>query len=129
MATNPSAFVPAALGLVAATPVAGFAKQNATPTILTWTAPNDGNQHRFIVFASQTVSTTETGGAISTSETAPGGGVQTGAGNLFAGAKNAGTYHQIDGAIVEAGTTVTVSQTTALSLGGPTTVWAEIWGS
>lgn len=37
------------LAKVASTPGTGFALQNATPNILTYTAPNDGNVHSVIV--------------------------------------------------------------------------------
>jgi hypothetical protein len=113
---------------VAATTTSGYAKVNGTGTIISWTAPSDGNQHRFIVLASEEVASNETGGAISTVHTNPGGGVQTGAGNIFGGTKSAGNYHQIDGAVAEAGSTVSVEQTSALS-GGASTVWVEIWAS
>lgn len=118
------------MALQAATAVAGYAKINGTGNIITWTAPNDGKQHRVVVVCSETVTTgTETGGAVSTNLTAPGGGTQTGSGNIFAAAKTVGTYHQLDGAIIEANTTFSLVQSSALSAGGPTSVWAEIWGS
>lgn len=121
-------FVPP-LAPVASTGVAGFTKVNGTPNIITWTAPNDGAIHRFLIIASETVTATETGGAVSSTHTAPGGGVQAGVGNIFAGGKAAGTAHQLDGATCQAGSTVTVQQTTALTAGGPTVVWAEIWAA
>ena len=55
MSLQPFATAPN-LGLLASTfaagGLAGFALQNATPNILTWTAPNDGNYHRVVVAAS-----------------------------------------------------------------------------
>ena len=50
--------------LVATTGVNGFMLQNATPNILSWTAPNDGNMHRLIVFATLHVTSSETGGKV-----------------------------------------------------------------
>jgi hypothetical protein len=116
-----------ALALQAATPAAGFALVNGTPTILTWTAPNDGQQHRVQVFASLHVTSTETGGVINLTGVFPDGTSATF--QLIAGSQGSGTFspnpaRQI---IVEAGQTVTVTQT-ALT-GGAAVLWAEIWGS
>ena len=46
----------------------GFALQDATPTILSWTAQNDGNLHIAILAVVIKVSSAETGGAISIDE-------------------------------------------------------------
>jgi hypothetical protein len=116
------------LTLVASTGVAGFAKQNGTPNILTWTAPNDGNPHSVIIFASETVTTLEAGGGIGDSFTAPGGGFQTATAAVFAGAKAAGTYHAEDMMVVGPGTTLTVFQGSALT-SGACTVWLTIWAN
>lgn len=113
---------------VASTGTAGYVKVNGTGNVLTWTAPNDGAMHQFEVICSETVTSNETGGAVSLNLTAPGGGVQTGAGNIFAAAKTVGTYHQLDGATVQAGSTVALVQSSALSAGA-STVWATIWAS
>ena len=48
--------------LVATTGVNGFALQNGTPTILTWTPPNDGQVHRVLLIAQENVTVAETGG-------------------------------------------------------------------
>ena len=53
------------LALLGTTGLSGFALQNATPTIFTWTAPNDGNMHRVTLFGTLIVASTETGGALS----------------------------------------------------------------
>jgi hypothetical protein len=116
------------LGLVATTGQPGFAKVNGTPNILTWTAPADGQPHRFMVFATETVTSAETGGGISTNQTSPSGVQQIGTTNIFSGGKTAGTYHITDGAVIQAGSTVTVLQSAALTAGA-STVWVEIWGS
>ena len=116
------------LVLQATTGVAGFALQNATPTIISWTAPNDGQMHRFQLFAVVHVSSNETGGAIATQWTAPGG--QSGLSTPFAGGSGSGLVLTAADRVnlVEPGTTVSLVQSTALS-GGAAVVWAEIWAS
>jgi hypothetical protein len=112
----------------AATPVTGFALQNATPAILSWTAPNDGQLHRVLLLASIDVTSAETGGAVGLNFTAPDGtsspfqpvfaaglGVNAAAGTALA-------------VMCKAGSTVFFNQTSALSAGAAV-VWAEIWGS
>jgi hypothetical protein len=117
-----------ALGLLAATPAAGFALQNATPTILTWTAPNDGNLHRVIVVGELIVTSGQTGGAVSLEFTDPGGTARTR--TVWAGGLSSGYNNVPVGLLqtVEAGTTVSVVQTSAQS-GGAATTWSELWGS
>jgi hypothetical protein len=111
----------------AATPVAGVALVNGTPSILTWTAPADGAQHRVSVLATLDVTSTETGGAVGVTVTAPDG--TSGTLSLFAGAHTAALYGPVApmDLIIESGSTVTIAQTSALT-GGAATVWAEIWG-
>jgi len=112
----------------AATAAAGFALQNATPTIISWTAPSDGNLHRVQIFASMSVGSAETGGTVSYEGTNPDG--STFVHTLFTGG-NAGPGEVQPSAqlrIVKAGTTVSIVQTSALT-SGAATVWAEIWGS
>lgn len=121
------------LGLLlqAATPVAGYSLVNGTGQVtnMTWTAPNDGNQHRIVIFASIDVTSgPETGGAITGSWTVPdgtsGAAFSIYAAGLSAGLHTAGAFL----AIVEAGATVTVNQSTALT-GGASKLWCELWGS
>lgn len=127
MTLQPFAVAPV-MGLVAATPAAGFALQNATPGILSWTAPNDGKLHRFAVVSSIDVTSGETGGLVIVTYQPPAGGF-TPAQQVFAGGLGAGTA---PGATIEGiagpGTTVFVNQTSALTAGAAL-VWAEIWGS
>lgn len=122
---NPSLASPP-LVLQAATPVAGFALQNATPTIISWTAPNDGNQHRILVISSQHVTVAETGGKIQLNCSLPDGSAAIPP--LFGGTSGTGLSVNNIGVIVEAGATVTITQNTALTAGAAT-VWAEIWAS
>lgn len=124
-------YVPAAgsWSLLAGTPAGGYALQHGTPTLLSYTFPNDGNLHRAVVIANQTVSSVTTGGSVSVSWTAPDGT----AGDWVALSQL--NYTGWDDSVsptppllVKAGTTITVRQSTALTAGAAT-VWAEIWGS
>jgi hypothetical protein len=120
----------AGMTLLATTGTAGYALVNGTGNILTWTAPNDGNMHRVSMFGNLWTTSTETGGAISVSITDPGG---HSSGNQTIDAGNHGVnFHQLSNGywnlLVEAGSTVTISQTSALT-GGASTLWMELWGS
>jgi hypothetical protein len=117
-----------ALALQTATPVAGFALVNSAPTILTWNVPNDGQLHRFIVAASMDVTVNEVGGLVGIAFTMPDGTFVPV--NIFAASQNAGFNPLFNAYMysVQAGSTVTVRQFTALT-GGAATLWAEIWGS
>lgn len=114
----------------AATPAAGFALQNGTPVLLSWTTPNDGRLHRVMVIADQVVTSAETGGGVNLSFTDPGGtprnqgifGAGLGAGFTAAGSNGPNMF------TVGPGTVVSLGQSGAL-LAGAATVWAEVWGS
>jgi hypothetical protein len=115
------------LALQAATPVSGFALVNGTPNILTWTAPNDGQQHRVQVFASLHVISTETGGIVNVNFSAPDGNngtFQLIAGSLAAGLFTANPPRLV---VVQAGQPVNILQTALTA--GAALLWAEIWGS
>lgn len=128
MSTNPPA-ISATAGLIkqASTGPGGFALQNGTPTILSWTAPNDGQVHRYLTFGNTIISSAETGGAIATQYTPPGGASHEGSND--AGGNSAGTvgWQVLDG-VVQAGTTVSLLQISALTVGAAKVV-AEIWGA
>lgn len=124
MAFNP--FSTVNMGLLATTGPAGFVLQNGTPTILSWTAPNDGNLHRVFFIGSINVTSAATGGAVTANVTPPGGGSPA-VPQILAGGQAAGNHVGLNAAIVEAGSTVTVQQS-ALTVGAATT-WVEIWGS
>jgi hypothetical protein len=111
----------------AATPVAGFALQNATPTILSWTAPNNGQVHRFWLIAVQHVTSLETGGEVDLAFTLPDGTTVSGV-VMFAAGSSAGASSANIPRLIESGTAVTITQATALTAGAAV-VWAEIWGS
>lgn len=108
---------------VATTGGSGFALQNATPTILTWTAPNDGNLHSFLVNFRCIVSSNETGGHVGFTFSSTGNGI-----NLNSGTEGAGDHSNESGNtwVAFPGETITVSQLTALSVGAAT-VYCEIW--
>ena len=106
----------ATLPLQVPAPIAGFALQNGTPTIAEWTAPNDGNVHYVSVFGATAVTSAETGGAIKMTATAPNG--TTGNPSLDAGSNAVGlvawSTHNLP---VQPGSTTTVQQTSALTVG------------
>jgi hypothetical protein len=118
------------MGLLAATPVAGFPLVNGTPAIITWTAPNDGQLHRVLVVANADVTVITVGGAVGIGLTLPDGTVV--ANSIFPATQAVG-HLNIGGAgnatfPVKPGSTVTLSQTSALTSGAEV-VWAELWGS
>jgi trimeric autotransporter adhesin len=117
-----------AIALLATTGINGYTLVNGTGNIITWTAPNDGNLHRVMVLASLTVTSATTGGQISISFTAPGGGV--GGPTIFNASLSAATRAPSSPTtvVIEANTTISVSQTSAMSAGAAV-LWAEIWGS
>ncbi len=104
----------------------GFALQNATPSIATWTTPNDGKVHRVILIASLDVTSVATGGTISITYTMPDGNTHTS--TVFATSQTAGGHISVTGVSVEANTTVSVTQSAALTAGAAT-LWAELWGN
>jgi hypothetical protein len=116
------------LALQATTGAAGFALQNATPTIITWTPPNDGNLHRVVLFLVPIITSGSTGGQVNLSFTDPGG---TGRSITVATATHGVGYLAPVGAatyVTQAGQAVSLVQQTALT-GGAVTVYAELWGS
>jgi hypothetical protein len=116
-------------GLLAATAYpGGFALRNATPTILTWTAPGDGAVHRVTVEGTLRVTAQEAGGGIDLNFTDPGG--TTGVLAVYGGGAAAQAYGPTGGTrvLVAPGSTVTLVQSTALTRGAAT-LYAELWGS
>lgn len=118
--------VHAGLSPVATTGLAGFALQNATPTILTWTTPNDGAMHQFQLFLVLDVTSAETGGEIDLQASTPGGTYNSY--RLFSSGLGAGPYNGPSFALpVGPGQTVNIVQGSALTAGAAT-LWAAIWG-
>lgn len=116
------------LTLQAATTVAGYTLVNGTGNVITWTTPNDGKLHRFMLFYSMDITSNETGGAISVTFTSPGGTSVTY--GILPASQNAGwNFGETPAfsAIAKANTTVAIAQTTALTAGAAK-LQAEIWG-
>jgi hypothetical protein len=113
---------------LASTGLLGFTLQNATPTIMSWTAPNDGNMHRVYFYGELIVSTAQTGGVISLQITDPGGTPRTR--TIFSGGLGLGYNPPNNGiqCVVAPGTLVSVVETTAQSLGAAV-LYGELWGS
>lgn len=117
---------PASLSLLAATPVTGFALQDATPNLLTWTAPADGRLHRVFAIANYLVTSAATGGELLLQFTNPNGAFESV--ELVAGGGGTGfqtifpSYY-----LCQANETVYLTQTALTA--GAATVWAELWGS
>ena len=118
------------LGLVlqAATPVGGYVLVNGTGTVISWTAPNDGKQHRVVIPQAMDVISAMTGGNINLSITMPDGTASVF--TAFAPASPTGFNFSAYGPsmIVEAGTAVSLIQSSPLTVGSAK-LWAEIWGS
>lgn len=104
---------------------AGVAKINGTQTVCSWTVPNDGQRHRFFAIMTQDCTVAETGGAMQLAYTMPDGHGNTRV--PFAGGAGVGVSNQINGDVVQPGSNVTFSQTSALTA-GTTVNWCEIWG-
>jgi hypothetical protein len=97
---------------------------NGTGNILTWTAPNDGALHRVMVLCNLLVTSAETAGAIGLSIILPNGtGKVPG---VLSGGSGAGLTQVTQTYFVEANTTVTLEQTSALT-GGAAILWADLW--
>jgi len=114
------------LASLATTGPAGFPLQDATPTILTWTAPADGFIHRVLVNCAWHVTSTETGGVVQVEITLPDG--TTKGNELSAGGQAGGEYFSLTGYLVEPGSSVSLDQTSALTAGAALW-WAEFYGA
>ena len=117
------------LSVAATTGTGGFALQNATPTILTWTVPNDGQLHMFTVVSVLHVTSAETGGVVQVVYQSPVSGAGSHFSQILAGGLATDTNGQTGTTIfglAQAGTSVTVQQTSALTAGAAS-LRAEIW--
>lgn len=121
-----------ALRLVASTGLNGANLQNGTPTLLQWTAPNDGQLHRFMVVGQLHVTSAETGGQVSVQYFAPFPGATAHTSQLFAAGLGTDTGGQLLGFVpaitVAPGSVVSILQVSALTAGAAV-LWAEIWAS
>lgn len=103
-------------GLLASTEPDGYALADSTATILSWTAPDDGAWHQVAFAGELYVTAAETGGEVTFSYTTPGGTAATGA--LIPASQGTGTHTPgLSALTVAAGSTVTVSQGSALTAG------------
>lgn len=118
--------------LQASTGAAGYALVNGTGTIISWTAPDDGQLHRATVYHLLAVSLTETGGLVNVTYTGPQAGATLHTTAIIAAgqaASTAGTYGGVNlELIIGPGTTISIVQGSALTAGAAT-LYAEIWGS
>jgi hypothetical protein len=115
-------FLPSGFGIVATTGDAGFALENGTPTILSWEVPNDGQLHSVLICGQKYVTATETGGTvIYTYEIGGHAGLSH---TLFSGGNASGTGvpPANNSFVVDPGSTVSVSQSVALT-GGASIVY------
>lgn len=127
MSEQPFAVAPV-MGLLAQTPVAGVALANGTPTILSWTAPSDGKNHRIWVIATGFATVIEVGGQVNVNYALPNGNTSPFP-LLLPGTQGVGyiTAAYV-AAVIGPGAVVSIQQGSALT-SGAATVWAEIWGS
>jgi hypothetical protein len=116
------------LSKVADTGNAGTALINGTATILSWTAPNDGNLHVAVLVVTLEVTSGETGGQVIFQITQlPGGHTPNFA--PFPGGSGAGGYtFAASSFAVPAGQVAALKQNTALT-GGAAVVYAQIWAA
>ena len=115
------------LAKVADTGINGFALVNGTPTIISWTAPNDGNLHPFVITGGTHVTVAETGGAVHGAWTLP-DSTNASAGTDSGGRAPGGFGWTSQSGVIGPGQTVIVSQSSALTAGAAT-VWAQIYGA
>ena len=124
---NPGIGPTYAMQLQATTGQSGFALQNGTPNIITWTAPSDGQLHRFEVVWSVHVTSALTGGAVHVTAYT-GDGVAGTASAMLGGGESIGGYAGIEGGTTGPGTAVVVAQESAVTAGAAL-IFAEIWGT
>jgi hypothetical protein len=106
----------------------GYTLVNGTGNIITWTAPSDSKMHRVVLVSQIRVISAQTGGAVTLTFTYP-DGTAAPSPNIYAGALGSG-YHGPSQTTfaVQAGTAVTLAQSTAQTAGSAT-LWAEFWAS
>lgn len=127
-AVTASAALTALGGLVkqASIILAGFPLVNGTPTILSWTAPNDGIVHIVHLVSAQQVTVAETGGAVAVNFTAPDSVARQFP--IFPGGSGAGDQSNVQDFLVAPGSTTSIVQTSALTAGAAS-YWAQLWGA
>lgn len=115
---------------VASTGTAGYVLVNGTGTILSWTAPNDGQPHAVTLGGTVYISSNMTGGELAVSATDPGGNafaLQANPAGVGAGESAIGLAQAWPAVLTIApGSTISLTQYTALTAGAAT-VYAEMW--
>ena len=104
--------------------IAGYTLVNGTGNILTYAVPNDGLVHTVMISTMMNVSVAETGGQIQTAFTAPDNSAQTQ--QNHAAGLGTGIARTNMVLLCRPGTTVTLSQNTALTVGAAV-LWGSIW--
>jgi hypothetical protein len=126
---GPSVTVPGwvpGFGLLATVTGTSYALVNGTGTIVSWSAPSDGNLHLVFMPAVLHVTSAETGGAITYSYTLPDGTTQSGE-SLYAASTGTGIHAAGGSFYCEPGSTFTVSQSSALTA-GVAVLFLQLWG-
>jgi hypothetical protein len=118
---------PSSWQLQASTGNTPFPLQNGTPTLVTWTPPNDGALHGCLVVCTVHTTSGETGGAMAASYTSPDGG-SVGTPGLQAGGAGVGVTTAQSAFLCEGGQPVSIKQSTALTAGAAV-AWASIYGA
>lgn len=108
--------------IVASTGASGYTLVNGTGNVFTWTAPSDGALHRVLLLATIGVTSATTGGQMQLSGTNPAG---TTGNQQFFSTQGTGNHETQLSMQVEAGTTVTLSQNTAMTAGAAV-LWADL---
>lgn len=105
----------------------GTALANGTPTFASWTAPNDGQVHRVVLFSDLIVTSTETGGLVNATYTDPGGTARTQA--VYAAALAAGYNRYGQGTfLIAPNSTFSLVQGSALTAGAAVMHY-ELWAA
>lgn len=106
------------VAIQATTGTAGYVQTNGTGTVVSYTAPSDGKLHTVNLFGSVIITSTQTGGIISMTWTLGGNSHTT---QIDGGAHSAGTVPIATAtALIDPGTTVSVTQSSALTVGAAT---------
>jgi hypothetical protein len=98
---------------------------NGALTLLTWTAPNDGELHPVIIRGKIVVTVNQTGGGTTITWT---GGSNAWIGESLAIGTYQGTGYNATGVELGPGETVTVEQTAAQTA-GTATFYGELWAA
>jgi hypothetical protein len=113
--------------LQATTGSSGFTLLDSTPTLLTWSVPNDGQVHRVIVLGELVVTTTQAGGEVQLVFNDPAGNSRTE--SMWAGGLGVGA-NKVNGNcafMVGPDQTITLEQTSDQT-SGSAIAYVDLWG-